>query len=567
MRESVDVLFLSYYADLDRWHNDWDGPVSRPPPRAPQPGPHDQTMMGRIERQSVRIDGGAFDFARFLAWTRHGDTRQFRRYDAYTPTHLAGAYYESLLGQAGYSVRHVNYCDRLVLEELRARYAPRFVLFSTTYMIEAPTTLDAMQRLRRAFPDALLVAGGFMLGEHERDLGPERFQSFLRAFGADAYVVSPMGEEPLLALLAAEGKDLPRLDLPNTWLRGADGRYAAPANRHEAGKPMEETWVRWDRLDPANLYHTVHLRTARSCKFKCSFCSLFVIEGELSNARPETLRQELESLRRVPHVRSIIFTDDTFNVPQKRFKDLVRVLADFDFEWYSFYRCQFADEETARMMVDSGCKGLFLGLESVDNQVLKNMNKSTTVASYERGLEQLQRHGIPYHANFIVGFPGDRAENAQRVVDFVDRWEVPFYSVSPWYCAPSTTITDERQRFGIEGVYYDWKHATMDSATAIELEQWMIRQPQRATYMSQLSTDQFWSEILLYTNGWSVDEVRQAARAFNRFAGRDTPAAVVRDDAQVRQLRATLERKELAQPAPLDRLGASACSSSSAASQ
>jgi radical SAM superfamily enzyme YgiQ (UPF0313 family) len=553
MREAVDVLFVSYYADLDRWHNDWGDEVRRMPARAAQPGAFDQTMMGRIERQSVRIDGRAHDFARFLSFARQGDTRAFRRYDAYTPTHLAGAYYESLLGAAGYSVRHVNYCDRLVLEELGARYAPRFVLFSTTYMIEAPTTLDATQRLRRTFPDALLVAGGFMLGEHERDLPPERFQRFLRAWGADAYVVSPMGEQPLLALLAADGKDLARLDLPNTWLRGADGNYAPPANRHEPGLPMEDTWVRWERLDPANLYHTVHLRTARSCKFKCSFCSLFVLEGDLSSAKPETLRAELESLSRVPHVRSLIFTDDTFNVPQKRFKELLRVLADFDYEWYSFYRCQFADEETAKRMVDSGCKGLFLGLESVDDQVLKNMNKATTVASYERGLEQLQRHGIPYHANFIVGFPGDRPENAQRVVDFVDRWEVPFYSVSPWFCAPSTTITDEREKYAIEGVYYDWKHATMDSSTAIELEQWMIQQPERATYMSQLSTDQFWSEILLYSNGWSVDDVRRAARTFNRFAGRDTPASIVCADPAVQDLAATLARQDLADPAPLDR--------------
>lgn len=551
--EPIDVLFLSYYADVDRWHNDWSEGVRRMPPRAAQPGAFDQTMMGRIERQSVRIDGGAHDFARFLSFVRHGDTREFRRYDAYTPTHLSGAFYESLLGGAGYSVRHVNYCDRLVLDELSQRYAPRFVCFSTTFMIEAPTTLDGMQRIRRAFPDAFLVAGGFMLGEHERDLGPERFQRFLRAWGADAYMVTPMGEEPLLRLLEADARDLERLELPNTWLRGADGRYTPPANTHEPGMAMEETWVRWDRLDPANLYHTVHLRTARSCKFKCSFCSLFVLEGDLSNARPDTLRQELESLRRVGHVRSVIFTDDTFNVPQKRFKELVRVLADFDFEWYSFYRCQFADEETAKMMVDSGCRGLFLGLEAVDDRMLKIMNKATTVASYERGLEQLQRHSIPYHANFIVGFPGDVPENAQRVVEFVDRWEVPFYSVSPWYCAPSTTITEERERFGIEGVYYDWKHDTMDSSTAIELEQWMIEQPKRATYMSQLSTDQFWSEILLYTNGWSVEDVRQAARTFNRFAGRDTPSASVRADPEVARLRTTLERLPLADPAPLDR--------------
>ncbi|MBI5432545.1 MAG: radical SAM protein [Planctomycetes bacterium] len=554
MPESVDILFLSYYADIDRWHNDWSSDVTRMPARAAQPGERDQSMMGRIERQSVRIDGRPYDFARFLSWARYGSTREFRRYDAYTPTHLNGAYHESLLGAKGLRVRHVNYADRLVIAELAERYSPRFVLFSTTFMIEAPTILDGMQRVRRAFPGARVISGGFMLGELEKDLGRPRFERFLRAWGADAYVASAMGEEPLLALLGADERDWPKLALANTWLRRADGGYTPPTpDVPELGLSMNDTWVRWDRLDPENLYHTVHVRTARSCTFKCSFCSLFVLEGELSNARPETLRAELESLKRVGHVRSVIFTDDTFNVPQRRFKELVRVLADFDFEWYSFYRSQFADHETVRMMKDSGCKGLFLGIESIDDEVLKIMNKATTVASYERGLEQLAKHEIPYHANFIIGFPGDRPENTARIVDFVDKWDMPFYSVSPWFCAPSTTITHEREKYGIEGNYYDWRHFTMDSKLAIELEQWMIRQPKRAVYMSQLSADAFWSEIMLYANGWSVAEARSAAQLFNRLAGADTPAATIRALPEAAHLTMLLTSKPLPEPAPHDR--------------
>ena len=56
-REPVDALFFSYYADVDRWHNDWADEVQRAPERAGPSGKLDQTMMGRIERQSVRIDG------------------------------------------------------------------------------------------------------------------------------------------------------------------------------------------------------------------------------------------------------------------------------------------------------------------------------------------------------------------------------------------------------------------------------------------------------------------------------------------------------------------------------
>jgi p-methyltransferase len=388
-----------------------------------------------------------------------------------------------------------------------------------------------------------------MLGELERDVGEENFQRFMGAWGADAYVMSAMGEEALLGILKTSSRDLSGLDLPQTYVRAPGGGYEHSSEREEEGLPLDDSWVRWDRIGARDLYHTVHLRTARSCKFRCSFCSLFIVEGRLAFAEPETLRRELNSLRAHPHVRSLIFTDDTFNVPQKRFTELVRVLADFDYDWYSFYRSQFADEETVRLMRDSGCKGLFLGIESVDDKVLKNMNKATTVASYERGLEQLQKYQIPTHANFIIGFPGDTPDNAQRVVDFVDKWELPFFSVSPWFFAPSTPIYDQRKKFGVSGKYYSWEHATMNSAQAIELEQWMIKQPKRAVYMSQLSSDHFWSEIMLYSNGFSVEEARQAARTFNGFCGQDTSRHKLVRDPGVLRLKTLLESREMPLPA------------------
>ncbi|HIG11922.1 MAG: B12-binding domain-containing radical SAM protein [bacterium] len=548
-REEVDALFFSYFADVDRWHNDWPEGVSKPLPRAGVEDKLDQTMMGRIERQSVRIDGAPHDFPRFLSLVRYGHTREYLRWDAYTPTHLSGAYFQSLLAPQGINMRHVNWADRFVLERLAETVAPKFVLFSTSFMTEVPTILDGIQRVRSAWPEATVVVGGFMLGELERDVGEENFQRFMGAWGADAYVMSAMGEEALLGILKTSSRDLSGLDLPQTYVRAPGGGYEHSSEREEEGLPLDDSWVRWDRIGARDLYHTVHLRTARSCKFRCSFCSLFIVEGRLAFAEPETLRRELNSLRAHPHVRSLIFTDDTFNVPQKRFTELVRVLADFDYDWYSFYRSQFADEETVRLMRDSGCKGLFLGIESVDDKVLKNMNKATTVASYERGLEQLQKYQIPTHANFIIGFPGDTPDNAQRVVDFVDKWELPFFSVSPWFFAPSTPIYDQRKKFGVSGKYYSWEHATMNSAQAIELEQWMIKQPKRAVYMSQLSSDHFWSEIMLYSNGFSVEEARQAARTFNGFCGQDTSRHKLVRDPGVLRLKTLLESREMPLPA------------------
>lgn len=544
--EPVDALFFSFYGDRDRWHNDDDQELFVPAVESPEA---DRTLVGRIRRQSVRMGGRPYDFARLMSWTRYGSTHEWRRYDAYTVNHLSGSFYESLLGGRGFDIRHINYADRAVIDRLTDHFDPKFVLFSVTMMIEIPTIMDGVQRVRRAWPDATLVVGGFILGELQRDLEPAAFQRVLRSLAADAYVITAQGEEAVLAMMEQGPESLRGGGLPSTWIPGKNGDYVLSTDVEEEGLSMNDSWVRWSRLDPADLYHTVHVRTARSCTFKCTFCSLFNVEGRLAVARPETLRLELQELSRVPGVRSIVFTDDTFNVPRPRFLELLDVLAEFDFEWYCFFRCQFAEREIVSRMRAAGCRGVFLGLEAVDDRMLKVMNKAVKVDSYKRGLEQLNAHDIFCHGNFIVGFPTDVPENAERIVDFVDQNGVDFFSVSPWFCAPSTTITKAREEYGIVGNYYNWKHNTMDSHQAIELEQQIIKQARESVYVSQLSADTFWTELLLVTNGFQVPEVKEIVRVFNGLAGEDHRESDLRKSADVIRLRALLESREMAAPA------------------
>src|SRR5260370_19152029 len=208
------------------------------------------------------------------------------------------------------------------------------------------------------------------------------------------------------------------------------------------------------------------MRTARSCAFKCAFCEYPVNQGPLTLMPVETVDEELRELKSLGTVRSLIFTDDTFNVPLARFKQLLKVLARYDFEWYSFFRPQYADEDTAKWMKDANCKAVFAGLEAADNEVLKSMNKAATVDQYKRGIEQLKKQDIHLHANFIVGFPGETEESAEKIVHFLDDMEIPFCTVCTWVYIPSTPIGERAREFGIQGMGIEWKHDTMNSQQA-----------------------------------------------------------------------------------------------------
>lgn len=549
-RERIDALFLSYFEDIDRWHNDHapsaSGPTGSPVQLLAPDDPGGRTILARTARQAVTLDGDVHDLPRFLSYAAYGSTIEYRRFDAFSLTHLSGKYYESLAVRNGFDVRHRNHVSRVDLEHLGTVFAPRYVMLSSTFMTETANILDALQHVRRAWPGVPVVVGGLFLVEVEKAVTDRDFQRLLLSFGADVYVVSAMGEEAFLRLLSHDGEDLAGLDLPGSYVR--NGRRFVKSETVEPGLPIDDHWVRWDQLDPQGLYHTVHTRTARSCAFACSFCSYPANQGPLTLATPDTLRAELDAVVRSGAIRSLVFTDDTFNVPMPRFRELCEVLVDYDIEWYSYFRCQFADEDTVKLMVDSGCKGAFLGFESLNDQVLKNMKKAVTRKAYTRGTRMLKKHGIPCHANFIIGFPGDKPENTPDFIDFVDDEGIEFYYATPWFCSPATPIAKEKERYGVEGDFYRWKHDTMCVEEAMELEEWCINRAKSSVWITELGARNFWTELFLYGNGMDVAEAQRLIRCFNAYVGKDTPRAVLDKDPEVLWLRQRLRDHEFPVP-------------------
>ena len=547
---TCDALFLSYYEDVDRWHNDYapsaSGPTGSPAKLMDPSAPGGRTILPRTARQAVSLDGGVHDLARFFSYAAHGDTREYRRYDSFSIGHLSGKYYESLGKRHGFHIRHENHVNRVDLERLGQTVKPRWVMLSSTFMTETAHVMDAMQHLRRAFPDVPIVVGGLFLVEVEKSVSPRDFQRLLLSFRADVYAVTPLGEAAFLSLLQADGENLGALTLPGSWVKV--GARFVKSDAPEPGLPIDDHYVRWDQLDQSNLYHTTHTRTARSCAFACSFCSYPANQGPLTLSNPETLRLELQHLERSGRIKSLVFTDDTFNVPMPRFKELCRVLKDFDVNWYSYFRSQFADDETVDLMVEAGCKGVFLGYESIDDKVLKNMRKAVNRKAYERGTAYLRDAGLMMHANFIVGFPGDRSESVQEVLDFVDEYKVDSYYVSAWFCSPATPIAQEKERFGIEGQYLRWSHDTMDSDEAMELEEWAIDRAEHSVWSSDLGGRSFWSMLHLVENGLSKEEARRALKTFAVRAGRNHSKCDVDAAQDFQWLRARLAQAKFPVP-------------------
>jgi radical SAM superfamily enzyme YgiQ (UPF0313 family) len=125
-------------------------------------------------------------------------------------------------------------------------------------------------------------------------------------------------------------------------------------------------------------------------------------------------------------------------------------------------------------MKKAGCIGVFLGLESGNNTILKNMDKRATVEEYLRGISFLHKHEIPAYGAFIIGFPGETSQTVEETIKFIKKANLLYYRLFTWIYVDLAPIAREKDTYSIEvdtgGKNFSpvWKHSTMTSSEALD---------------------------------------------------------------------------------------------------
>jgi anaerobic magnesium-protoporphyrin IX monomethyl ester cyclase len=221
---------------------------------------------------------------------------------------------------------------------------------------------------------------------------------------------------------------------------------------------------------------------------------------------------------RIPGIDRIIFIDDTFNVPPHRFRELIRIFAEYKFEWFSFLRVQYVNEEDVKMMKDSGCAGVYLGIESASDAVLKNMNKRATGRQFAEGVRLLNKYDIPYLAAFVLGFPGETDATIQQNVDFIRDNGVRFYSLKEFYYMAHTQVHEKRDEYALTGMGSKWAHATMTHEDAARIKLDIFQSVSGSTHIDPDTS--LWYMAYLYDQGEDFAGIRQQQDGINALMKR-----------------------------------------------
>jgi len=194
---------------------------------------------------------------------------------------------------------------------------------------------------------------------------------------------------------------------------------------------------RWDLIKGRRYGKSVTIAT-RGCPHRCDYCSIPLLYGP-GTVRYRPIDEVVREVATSP-TRAVVFWDDNIGANPRYAKELFRALAPLRKWWTSQCTANAArDEELVALAAWSGCKALFLGLESISQESLEGTNKAhNRVDDYRCLIANLHRHGIAVHLGIMFGFDQDDTGIFRRTADFLDEACVDVATVSMVVPMPGT---------------------------------------------------------------------------------------------------------------------------------
>ncbi|MCR4419741.1 MAG: radical SAM protein [Clostridia bacterium] len=202
-------------------------------------------------------------------------------------------------------------------------------------------------------------------------------------------------------------------------------------------------------------------QTTRGCPHNCTFCSVSTVMGRKYRHRP--VEEVIEEVRRSPG-RLVGFLDDNIVGDPAYAEEFFAALAPLKKRWVSQGTVRMAEnEELLRRAATSGCLGLFVGLESINEESLRQMRKTfNRIDRYGKLVERFHAHGIMVIGSFVFGFDQDDPSVFKRTLRFIEDTRIDFAQFSILTPLPGTDLFTklkaEDRIFSYDWSRYDFAH-------------------------------------------------------------------------------------------------------------
>jgi radical SAM superfamily enzyme YgiQ (UPF0313 family) len=201
--------------------------------------------------------------------------------------------------------------------------------------------------------------------------------------------------------------------------------------------------------------------SSRGCPSGCRFCASHKYGGRKWRPRSvDSLLQEIRLVVGTYGFGGVAFVDDNFTIDPKRVVSLCKAIVEegLDIKWWCFSRADniLRNPEMVEWMGRSGCRYVFMGIESADQGVLDNFSKKTNARMARDAVLLLKKNGIETLAAYILGSPGETREMIEKTIKFSIKLKTggvqytlltPFPGTELWKEMAGRFVTDDWSRF------------------------------------------------------------------------------------------------------------------------
>lgn len=265
----------------------------------------------------------------------------------------------------------------------------------------------------------------FIIGGHGPSPEPEYF---LKKTLADAVVIGE-GETTIVELVTAVANKKTLSNVRGIAFR--EGENCFINERRDVIKDIDSIPFPAYDLFPIDYYRLVRMPhasasdfvmsvlSARGCTFRCNFC--YRMEKGYRSRSNESIIEEIRLLKQKFGINYIAFNDELLMSSKERTSSLCEALlaANLNIKWRCEGRLNYAVTEILSLMKRAGCVFINYGIESLDDEVLKNINKSLTTEQINNGIKATLKAGISPGFNIIFGNIGDTHETLNKGVEFL----------------------------------------------------------------------------------------------------------------------------------------------------
>jgi anaerobic magnesium-protoporphyrin IX monomethyl ester cyclase len=298
-------------------------------------------------------------------------------------------------------------------------------VFASTVMPgpQLKQAIPLSKKIKQLYPETIVVWGGYF---------PSNQPNTVLSSGYVDYIVNGPGDNTFPQLLDALENRRPFQAIKNL-IYFENGKLIKTAKEEllDLDKLPALPYQKLNSFYPLQKYlgktylgkKTIAYHSSFGCPFTCSFCAVVPIYNARWKGRSAAgIYSDVKFLKDNYQADAIEFHDNNFFVSEKRSVEFAKLIKGEDMVWWGEARIDTMDkykDESLALIREAGCKMIFFGAETGNDEVLKKMDKGGTQTGEQivRFAERLKKFDIIPEYSFVLGLPSETEAEVDRQID------------------------------------------------------------------------------------------------------------------------------------------------------